>query len=211
MTLNTVIARLYDLREGKDIPVNFYEWGISFYILHACIINRYLPQSNDVKVFKSVFDHIPVYFHSTIFFVLFPLENWDDRRGLCRVRSKRKLAVDSYYTVKICSLSVPIALTMCIVCLGCLWTHQKMREPNSSVVLEPSGSSGELFHRFLQHTRRRWSGKIFVSWWHHVSAGVPWAVRTVDREVHTQSAQSQKDRISIRLSGDGCGDEPFTT
>lgn len=34
-------------------------------------------------------------------------------------------------------------------------------------------------------------------------------MRAVDCEVHTQSAQSQKDCISIRLPGDGCGDEPF--
>lgn len=155
--------------------------------------------------------------HSTIVFVLFSPENWDHRRGICRVRSKRKLVVYSYYTVKtmICTSLFLMNLSVAIVCLGCLWTRQKMREPNSSVVSEPSGSSGELYHRFLRHTKvvpRRWCiGHIFVFWWHdYVSAGVPRAVRTVDREVHTQSAQSQKDRISIRLSGDGCGDQPFT-
>lgn len=41
-----------------------------------------------------------------------------------------------------------------------------------------------------------------------VSAGVPWAMCTVDCAVHSQSAQSKKDRISVRLSSDGCGDQP---
>lgn len=73
--------------------------------------------------------------------------------------------------------------------LGCSWTHQKMREPNSSVVWEPSGSSGELYHRFLQHTRidprRRWISHIFVFWWHQMSLQesheqcVQWIVRFI--------------------------------
>lgn len=36
----------------------------------------------------------------------------------------------------------------CVVS-GCSWTLQRMRELNSSVVLEPSDSTGELCHRFL--------------------------------------------------------------
>lgn len=128
---------------------------------------------------------------STIFFVLFSPENWDHRRGICRVRSKSKLAVYSYYTVKtmICTSPFLMNLSVAIVCLGCLWTHQKMREPNSSVVSEPSGSSGELYHRFLRHTkvvpRRRCIGQIFVFWWHDMSLQesheqcVQWIVRFI--------------------------------
>lgn len=44
-----------------------------------------------------------------------------------------------------------------------------------------------------------------------VSAGVPWAVRAVDRALYSQSAQSQKDCVSVRLSRNGCGDQPSNT
>lgn len=89
----------------------------------------------------------------------------------------------------ICTSPILMNLSVAIVCLGCLWTHRKMREPNSSVVSEPSGSSGELYHRFLRHTKvvpRRWCvGHIFVFWWHDMSLQesheqcVQWIVRFI--------------------------------
>lgn len=35
-------------------------------------------------------------------------------------------------------------------------------------------------------------------------------MRAVDSAIHTQSAQSQKDCIFVRLSSDGCGDQFVT-
>lgn len=32
----------------------------------------------------------------------------------------------------------------------------------------------------------------------------------MDSTIHTQSAQSQKDSVLVRLSGDGCGDQFVT-
>lgn len=78
---------------------------------------------------------------------------------------------------------------MTFVCLGCLWTLQKMRERNSSVVSEPSGSTGVHYHRFVKHTevdsRRFLIGQIFFFKWHHLflqdshDQCVQWIVRFI--------------------------------
>lgn len=154
--------------------------------------------------------------HSTIFFVLFSPENWDHRRGICRVRSKSKLAVYSYYTVNndlylACSYESKCGYRVSRMfmdtpedertkLISCLGAFRQFWGTLPQVSTTHKGCPKKTVHR---------PDLCFLMTW-YVSAGVPRAVRTVDREVHTQSAQSQKDRISIRLSGDGCGDQPFT-